>query len=170
MAHIPLALFVLTALATPTAAQQSGEKSAEEPIEGAEQAAASDLVIKKSPHSVDVTVGRLEAGLEKRSIKIIAKVDHRENAAMVKKNLRPTILLIFGNPRLGTPLIEEAPTLAVDLPMRVVVWREEKSGQTMLAYTDAEALGRRHGITANAARIERMKKALDRLTEEAIKK
>jgi uncharacterized protein (DUF302 family) len=151
--------------ATPVAGPQEAGALAE-----AESTAPMGMVIKDSAHSVGITVERLKAGLDKRGIALIATVDHRENAASVKKNLRPTTLLIFGNPKLGTPLMQEAPSLALDLPMKVAVWRDEKSKKVQVAYTDPGYLAQKHGIAVQIKLIERMKKALDKLTNEATAK
>jgi len=81
---------------------------------------AADLITKESPHTVAVTLDRLSAAVEKAGAKVFARVDHAKGAASVGKELRPTEMLMFGNPALGTPAIEAAQTAGLDLPLRAV--------------------------------------------------
>ena len=76
----------------------------------------------------------------------MARVDHAANAETVDRSLRPTRLLVFGNPDLGTPLMEASPTTAIDLPQKMLVWADS-TGQVRLAYNDPQYLAERHGIS-----------------------
>jgi len=85
-------------------------------------ASASDLITKTSPHSVSETIDRLTAAVEKAGAKVFARVDHAKGAMTVDMELRPTEMLMFGNPKLGTPALQAAQTIGLDLPLRVVAY------------------------------------------------
>jgi uncharacterized protein (DUF302 family) len=91
------------------------------------------------------TMDRLTTGVTTRGISIMARIDHAAAAAAVGMELRPTEVLIFGNPRAGTPLMQAAQTIGIDLPLRALVWQDE-GGTTWLAYDDPQWLARRHGV------------------------
>jgi uncharacterized protein (DUF302 family) len=127
-----------------------------------------DLVIKKSPHSVSETLDRLAGALKARGIVVVARVDHGAAAAKSGLSLRPTALLIFGNPKLGTPLMQANQKAGLDLPMKVLAWQDEK-GQVWLAYAKPERLKADHGLASQDATLQQMAKALNGLTDEAIR-
>lgn len=112
--------------------------------------AADGLLTLKSPHSAQTTMNRLEAIVRERGLTVFARVDHAGGAAKVGKAMRPTELLIFGNPQGGTPFIECAQTVGIDLPLKALVW-EDASGQVWLGYNDTAYLARRHDVPACAA-------------------
>ncbi len=101
------------------------------------------LIHLASRHSVEETMRRLEALLGERGITIFARVDHSGEAAKVGLNMRPTKLLIFGSPKGGTPLMQAAPTVAIDLPLKALFWQDEE-GKVWLTYNDPAYLQRRH--------------------------
>ena len=107
--------------------------------------AAEGLVAVKSPYEVRETLDRLEAQAKKRGLKVFARIDHAAGAASVGKTLRPTEVLIFGNPQGGTPFLECAQSAGIDLPLKALAWRDEQ-GQVWLAYNDLAFLARRHGV------------------------
>jgi uncharacterized protein (DUF302 family) len=107
---------------------------------------ADGLVTVKSPRSVDDTVNRLEALVTEKGMTVFARIDHAAGAAKVGKMLRPTQLLIFGNPRGGTPLMVCAQTAAIDLPLKMLAWQDD-GGQVWLAYNDPKFIAHRHGVT-----------------------
>jgi uncharacterized protein (DUF302 family) len=96
---------------------------------------------------------------------IFARVDHARGAAEAGMQLRPTELLVFGNPRAGTPLMQAAQTLGIDLPLRALVW-EDAAGASHLAYDEPAWLARRHGL-AGAPALDAMTQALAALAKEA---
>jgi len=98
----------------------------------------------KSPRALADTVVRLEDELAKRKLAVLAKVSHSAAAAQVGMSLRPTTVLIFGNPQVGTPLMQCAQGAGIDLPMKALVW-DDAAGQTWLTYNDPAWLVRRHG-------------------------
>jgi uncharacterized protein (DUF302 family) len=104
----------------------------------------SGLVSVKSSHDVTGTVERLEAALKEKDVPLVAKVDHSAGAARVGEVLRPTVLLVFGNPKLGTPLLRCAQTAGIDLPQKALVWQDEK-GQAWFTYNDPRYIAMRHG-------------------------
>src|SRR5271163_5331261 len=93
------------------------------------------------------TVDRLAAAITTRGISIVARIDHAAAAAAIGMELRPTEVLIFGNPRAGTPLMQSVQTVGIDLPLKALVWQDE-GGTTWLAYTDPQWLAQRHGVGA----------------------
>ena len=97
------------------------------------------------------TMDRLAAAVTTRGMSIMARIDHAAAAASVGMELRPTEVLIFGNPRAGTPLMRAVQTVGVDLPFKAVVWQDE-CGTTWLAYNDPQWLTHRHGVDAGLDR------------------
>jgi uncharacterized protein (DUF302 family) len=124
------------------------------------------LVKVPSPHSSAKTVERFEANLKEKGIHLFARIDHHKGAAKAKLDLRPNILLIFGKPEVGTPLMQSQPTIGIDLPLRVLVWEDEK-GKTWLAYNDPAYLAKRHGITDGEETLRGMTAALAALAQAA---
>jgi uncharacterized protein (DUF302 family) len=105
------------------------------------------LVHLESKHSADETLQRLEALLHQKSVTIFALVDHSGEAAKAGLQMRPTKLLIFGSPKAGTPLMQAAPTSAIDLPLKALVWQDAE-GKVWLTYNDPGYLLRRHDVPA----------------------
>jgi uncharacterized protein (DUF302 family) len=106
---------------------------------------ADGVIAVKSPHQVGDTIDRLEMLVTEKGMTLFARIDHAAGAAKVGKALRPTQLLIFGNPRGGTPFMVCAQTVAIDLPLKMLAWQDE-GGQVWLAYNDREFLAKRHGV------------------------
>lgn len=129
-------------------------------------ASAEGLIIKESPHSVSETMDRLTTAIEKAGATVFARVDHAKGAMSVEMKLRPTQMLMFGNPLLGTPAIQAAQTTGLDLPLRVVAY-EDEAGQVHLAYHSPQSL-LEHGVPKDAEVIAKMTGALDKLTSAAI--
>ena len=117
----------------------------------------SGLVTIQSAHSVEETVARIRAVLEAKQIKEFALIDHSGEAAKVGLAMPKTQVVIFGNPKGGTPLMLAAPSVAIDLPLKLLV-REDAEGKVSIGYWSAQALLARHGLpesfTANIAVIE----------------
>ena len=107
--------------------------------------AANGIISKPSNHSVDQTVDKLKSILEARGVTLFALVDHSGEAAKAGLNMRPTKLLMFGNPRAGTPVMLAAPSIAIDLPLKILVWEDDR-GRVWLSYNDPAYLQRRHGV------------------------
>lgn len=133
----------------------------------AESAAASDLITKPSIHSVDVTIDRLVSAVEMVGAKVFARVDHAAGAASIGSELRPTQMLMFGNPKLGTPALQLSQSVGLDLPLRVVAY-QDAAGQVFLAYHAPSKLSDTHAIPADAEVLTKMTGALDKLTSKAV--
>ncbi len=109
--------------------------------------AANGLIHLASQPSVEETMRRLEALLLERDVTIFARADHSGEAAKVGLTMPPTKLLIFGSPKGGTPLMQASPTVAIDLPLKALVW-EDAEGKVWLTYNDPAYLQQRHSLPA----------------------
>jgi uncharacterized protein (DUF302 family) len=98
-----------------------------------------------SPYTVEETLRRLEAVLAERGVRVFALIDHSGEAEKIGMKMRPTKLVIFGNPKGGTPVMVAAPTLAIDLPLKALVW-EDEGGKVWVSYNSPEYLQQRHGV------------------------
>lgn len=108
-------------------------------------AADNGIVSKPSKYSVPETLLRLENVLKSKGLTVFARVDHSGEAERVGLKMRPTQLLIFGNPKTGTPLMIASPSVAIDLPLKALAW-EDASGKVWLSYNDPAFLKQRHAI------------------------
>lgn len=128
--------------------------------------AADGMTVIESKHGVAETEQRLVEAIEAKGMGVMAQVDHRANARTVDLDMPPTRVVIFGNPLGGTQLMKCAPTVAIDLPMKMLIWQD---GETVhVGYNQAEYLVARHGIGDCAAPVQaKMKKALDGLAHAA---
>ena len=128
--------------------------------------AAEGLVVKPSNYSVAETIDRLEAVLTEKGLTIFARIDHQAGAAGADLDLPPTQVLIFGNPKLGTPLMTSAPTTAIDLPQKALAY-QDAYGKVHLAYNDVGYLQARHGIEGRDEVIAKIRGALGNFTDAA---
>jgi uncharacterized protein (DUF302 family) len=103
------------------------------------------LIDQPSQHSVEQTVERLKNILQSKGVKLFTVVDHSGEAENAGMKMRPTKLLIFGNPKAGTPLMLAAPSIAIDLPLKILIW-EDAAGKVWLTYNSPEFLRERHGL------------------------
>jgi uncharacterized protein (DUF302 family) len=103
------------------------------------------MVHLSSPYSVAETIKRLDAALQSRGLTVFARIDHSGEAEKVGMKMHPTQLIIFGSPKGGTPVMVASPTLAIDLPLKALVW-EDAGGKVWLSYDSAEYLRERHNI------------------------
>lgn len=129
-------------------------------------AAAGDLVVRPSKYSVAETMDRLAAALQAKGIVPAARIDHAAAAKANGLDLKPTQVLLFGNPKLGTPLMAANPEAAIDLPMRVVAFEDAK-GKVMVGYVAPQTLKTRHGLTGVDAQLATMAGALDAFVKAA---
>ena len=115
------------------------------------------IVNKPSKHSVDDTLGKLQNILETKGIAVFALIDHSGEAAKVGMKMGSTKLLIFGNPKGGTPLMLAAPSIAIDLPLKILIWQDDQE-KVWVSYNTPEYLAERHGLpphlTQNVGFIE----------------
>ncbi|WP_224824483.1 DUF302 domain-containing protein [Cognatishimia sp. MH4019] len=128
---------------------------------------AADLISKPSPHSVAVTIDRLEAAVGNAGATVFARVDHAKGAESVGSELAPAQMLMFGNPKLGTPAMQAAITAGLDLPLRVLAY-EDADGQVQVTYHDPASLAETHGVPADAEVLKMMTGALGKLTDAAV--
>jgi uncharacterized protein (DUF302 family) len=112
---------------------------------GVQAMAADGLITVRSSYGPKDTMNRLEAEVKAKGMTVFARVDHAAGATAAGLSLRPTELLIFGNARGGTPLMQSAQTIGIDLPLKALVW-QDAAGDTWLSYNDPSWLARRHGL------------------------
>ena len=105
------------------------------------------IVDRPTNHSVDETVEKLKGILQSKGVALFATVDHSGEAAKVGMKMPPTKLLIFGNPKAGTPLMLASPSVAIDLPLKILIW-EDAQGKTWVSYNSPAYLQQRHSIPA----------------------
>ncbi len=130
--------------------------------------AATGLIEVKSPMTVKETADKLSSVLEKNGINLFARIDHSAGAKKVGKELRPTELLIFGNPKNGTPFIECSQTVAIDLPLKILVW-QDASSQVWMGYNDLAYLAERHGA-ADCPAVKSLTQAVQALVDQTLAK
>ena len=117
------------------------------------------LIVRASRHEPKETMDRLAAAVTARGAAIVARIDHAAAAATVGLALAPTEVLMFGNPKAGTPLMQAAQTIGIDLPLRALVWRDA-AGITHVGYNDPLWLARRHGAEAGSEAVLKAMAAL----------
>jgi uncharacterized protein (DUF302 family) len=128
---------------------------------------AEGLIAVKSTANTKDTMNKVEDIVKQRQLKVFARVDHAAGAQSIGKTLRPTELIIFGSPQGGTPLMECAQSVGIDLPLKMLVW-EDATGQTWVGYNDPAYLAKRHQANACPA-VGNVSKALESLAAEATK-
>ena len=124
------------------------------------------IIIKESPYSVDETMDKFEAIVKKKGLSIFARVDHQQNAKTVKMEMNEAQVLIFGNPKAGTVLMKQNISLALDLPMRVVVYNTE--GKVHIAYHNPQNFAKQYQLEGSPV-LGKLEKGLNKLTSAAIK-
>jgi len=127
------------------------------------------LIIKTSDFGVTKTIDRLGIALERKGIKVFKRINHAKGAASVGMALAPTEVIIFGTPKIGTPLMQSNPTIGLDLPLKALAW-QAADGSVKLAYTDPAELAKRHGIDDRAKVFKMMTGALNKFTNMATKR
>jgi uncharacterized protein (DUF302 family) len=128
--------------------------------------AAQGLTTSKSSHGPQDTMNRLEAAVKAKGMTVFARIDHSAGASAVGLSLNPTEVLIFGNAKGGTPLMQAVQTIGIDLPLRALVW-QDASGETWLSYNDPAWLAKRHGLSGTEAPIGNLTAALDAVARAA---
>ena len=124
------------------------------------------IVAVQSAYSVEETADRLAALIEQRGLTLFARVDHEAGARSVNLDLRPTQLVIFGNPQVGTPLMQCSQSVAIDLPQKALIW-EDQAGQVWLGYNNPSYLMDRHNLTGCEPVIGQIEGALRGLASNA---
>ena len=124
------------------------------------------IISVKSSHEVKATADRLENTLKQKGMTVFVRINHAEGAQKVGKKLRPTELVVFGNPKVGTPLMQCSQSTAIDLPQKALIWQDDQ-GQVWLSYNDPNYLVERHGITGCDEVIKKIEKALSNFAKAA---
>lgn len=137
------------------------------PFAGIATAHDSGLVSLRSAHDVATTVARLQQHLQAKGMRLFAEIDHAAGADSVDLSLRPTHVVMFGNPAVGTPLMQCSQSVAIDLPQKMLVW-EDAQGDVWLAYNDPEFLRWRHGIEGCDEVLEKVTAALSAFARAAV--
>lgn len=126
----------------------------------------SGLISVQSSHDVKATADRLESALREKGMTVFIRINHAEGARKIGASLRPTQLLIFGNPNVGTPLMQCGQSVAIDLPQKALIW-EDEVGQVWLSYNDPKYIANRHGLTGCTEVIKRIEEALSNFAKMA---
>lgn len=130
--------------------------------------AADGVVLMPSASDVKTTMDKLQKILTEKGVTIFARIDHAAGAKSVGQTLRPMEVLVFGNPKLGTALMQKNPETGLDLPLKALVFQAE-NGATYIAYTDPAYLAKRYGVTERASTLEQMAEALKSVAAAAAK-
>ena len=142
------------------------------PATAQEEPAADALITKQSAHSVDETIERYEAALKERGLTIFTRLDHAAAAKSAELDMPRATVIVFGNPRAGTPVFLKAPTAAIDLPLRALVW-EDAEGAVFLSYNSAKhvfgSIHERHGAPYNEQAVAKLEGALAAVADQAVK-
>ena len=126
------------------------------------------LIIKESPYDIETTYGKLKTIVENNpNLKILLELDHSKNAANAGLELNPTKIMLFGNPKLGTPLMQASQTVSIDLPQKVIVYTTADAG-TKIAYNDPFYLKERHAIEGKDELLTKISNALNTITNKVI--
>jgi len=144
LAVLGLAMAIYLAMRAPKQVH-TGSREEKEMTNHAGNEIAAGIVTMPSHHSVDETVAKLEAMLAAKGVKVFALIDHSGEAEKAGLQMRPTKVLIFGSPKAGTPLMIAAPSIAIDLPLKILVW-EDGEGKVWVAYNSPAYLQTRHGV------------------------
>jgi len=124
------------------------------------------IIVVRSHHGVRATLDRLERILKAKGVTVALRWDHAARAKGVGLALRPTELLVFGNPRLGTRIMQGAQSAGIDMPLRALAWRDAE-GRVWLGVTDPAWIAARHGAKGAEETVARMRAAVERLAREA---
>lgn len=130
--------------------------------------AADGVINVESQHSVEQTANKLEKVLLSKGMKVFQRINHSEGAKTVGININPTELIIFGNPKVGAPLMKCAPTVAIDLPQKAVIWQDANQ-KVWISYNDPAYLKQRHNIQGCDEVLAKVSGALSNLTGAAAK-
>jgi uncharacterized protein (DUF302 family) len=125
------------------------------------------LTITASPYPARETSDRIAQAITKRGIEIFARIDHASAAEKIGLALRPTEVLIFGNPLAGTPLMQKAQTMGIDLPLKALVWQDE-SGKTWIGTNDPAWIAQRHGLAGMEKVLAALTNVLAAVTKDAV--
>jgi uncharacterized protein (DUF302 family) len=123
------------------------------------------LVVATSPHDVASTVTRVETALRARGVTLFAAVDHAAGAREAGLELADEVLLVFGNPTVGTGLMQADPTVGLELPLRLLIWDEQ--GTTQIVFSDPAELASRYTVSGRLPVLSQLRTLLDQIVAEA---
>ncbi len=159
MLRLASALLGGSALAAPSGAQETTTTTT-----GTETGGENGLVTVESEQDFEATVERIERGIENtEGLTLVTAIDHAENASSVDLDLPPTTLFIFGNPQVGTPLMQASRTIGIDLPQKMLVWQD--GDRVNVTYNDPQFLAERHGIEGRRQQLRGVAQVLRALAE-----
>jgi len=124
------------------------------------------MIKQESAHDVGTTADRLESILQQKGMTVFNRISHSAGAKKVGLDLRPTEVVIFGNPKVGSPLMQCSQSVAIDLPQKALIW-EDKNGKTWVSYNDPSYLKKRHAIEGCEKVLAKISKALANFTKAA---
>lgn len=130
--------------------------------------ASNGVVSLSSANSFEATVEKFQSALEAKGLKPAFELDHQANAQGVDLTLHKARLILFGNPKMGTPLMMASPTMGLDLPLKVLIW-QDPAGQVFVTYNEPGYLEQRHQVAGKAALFNKMRAVLESLTSSAVK-
>lgn len=137
-------------------------------VANAETMQVDGLLVKSSSYSVSETLDRFESIAKKKGITVFARINHAQGAKKAGLMLEPTETLIFGNAKLGTPLMQSQRSVAIDLPLKAIAW-QDKDGKVWLGYNTPKYLAKRHAINDKEGVIKKMTGALNKFSDFATK-
>ena len=126
-----------------------------------------DIIVKESTCSVENATLKLKHILKKRGVNIFAVINHSANARSIGLNLKPAVMVVFGKPKLGTRLMQQDPTAGLDLPLRILIYKD-KNNKTKIAYRNGDWIKDKHNIKAHDT-VAKINKALDNITNQITK-
>ena len=133
--------------------------------------AESDLLRKTSPHSVEITAERFESAVKAKGLKLFPRFDHAAATRQYEHSMPPMVVISFGNPKYGTPLMRQQPSAGIDFPPKALIY-EDRKGTVWLAYNSAsylyETIFKRHGLAYEEAEIDLYRTLLEELTDHAV--
>ncbi len=159
-------VLILTFISCNQTSNDTSKTSQTESKDDMEITAQQGVITKRSTKNFEDTYAALVELIQNNpNLKIVAQLDHQANAASVGLTLNPTKIIMFGNPRLGTPLMQSSQTTGLDLPQKMLVWENDK-GEVYVSYNDPAYLKNRHAFEKNEV-LEKMKGALDKISNVA---
>lgn len=130
--------------------------------------ASDSLISLKSAHSVTETANRFESLLKEKGLTVFTRINHQENAENINQKLAPTQVIIFGNPKVGTPLMQCSKTVAIDLPQKALIWQDQQQ-QVWLSFNNPDYLKARHNIQGCEKVLTKISGVLTKLGQAATK-
>lgn len=152
--------------ASNSSVEQTAASLAQESITEEIVVANPNLLSVKSLNNFQTTVDLAKAGIDKRGFKTFAVIDHAAGAASIDQTLRPTTLIIFGNPQGGTPLMQSAQTMGIELPLKILV-HEDESGLVSVSWPDMATVFAKHGVVDRDPILQKIQGALNAIATEA---